>query len=392
MKYSYNNPNLRFVDFFTAIFVSTKNAQDRLSSFFSDLTGKKYILLTNSCRTALYLSYQVLPKKGQVITSPLTCKVAIDPIVESGDTPVYADISLGNLNIALEDIEHRITPETIAIQAIHLGGISCDMSRIMKIAHKHNLPVIEDCAQSLGASYQGKPTGSFGDIACFSLIKNAHGIAGGVFATSNKDYYTKAVAINRTFTNGPAKIRSFRVIRNLLATKQNGLLWRILYKAMLKIKGHSQRYSSVVTQLHQIASIEIKIASHQLGRFKKLQAVRKQIGMEYYKRLKRDGLIVNNDYLPEASSFTKFFIFNPEIDTIAALEFLNNQGIQSRHLEDKTGSPYQKPLISKNDAIKNGLVKYLQVHDHLISLPMNTGLNTGDQQFIHKHLSTAISL
>jgi hypothetical protein len=85
--------------------------------------------------------------------------------------PVFAEID-ESFNIDPADIEHRITPRTKAIIAVHLQGNPADLDRILAIAHKHNLRVIEDCAQSLGASYKGRPVGSIGDIGIYSLQLN----------------------------------------------------------------------------------------------------------------------------------------------------------------------------------------------------------------------------
>ena len=160
MTIPYASPNLRCGDVVQALTLPEKNAEKRIKEYFRQLTGKRYILITNSCRTALFLAYCALKAKGEVITSPLTCNVAIDPIIESGNTPVFADIGLTDLNIKPGDIPVRITSRTIVVQAIHLGGVSCDMDRIMDMAERNNLKVIEDCAQSLGAYYKGRSCGS----------------------------------------------------------------------------------------------------------------------------------------------------------------------------------------------------------------------------------------
>lgn len=221
MKYPYSSPNFGFADFFRSLVLPAQVAEQRLKSYFSSLTGKKYILLTNSCRTALYLAYKATGISGEVITSPLTCKVAIDPIVEAGCKPVFADIDAGDLNINPSDIEHRINPETNAIQAIHLGGVACKMDKIRRIAEKHHLLLIEDCAQALGAEYNGRFTGSFGDIACFSLIKNGYGIGGGILATDDVQIYEKAKELDVPLSAIPKKLLLWRVIRNLVASKRN---------------------------------------------------------------------------------------------------------------------------------------------------------------------------
>lgn len=136
MKYPYSSPNFGFFYLVRAMFNSKHSAERRLKDYFSSLSGKKFILITNSCRTALFLTYQAMNTSGEVITSPLTCKVAIDPIVEAGCEPVFADINPGDLNINPADIEHRITPDTRALQIIHFGGISCKMDEIQRIEKK----------------------------------------------------------------------------------------------------------------------------------------------------------------------------------------------------------------------------------------------------------------
>jgi hypothetical protein len=85
----YASPNLRCGDVVRALALSETGADKRIKQYFRQLTGKRHVLITNSCRTALFLAYGALEAKGEVITSPLTCQVAIDPIIESGNTPVF---------------------------------------------------------------------------------------------------------------------------------------------------------------------------------------------------------------------------------------------------------------------------------------------------------------
>lgn len=237
MKYPYYNPNLHLSVFFKALFTSKAKAENRIKDYFKSLTGKKYILITNSCRTALYLSYMALDRQGEVITSPLTCKVAIDPVEESGNRPFYGDIREGDLNINPNDIGHRINEKTVAIQAIHLGGVSCNMDSINDIARKNKLWVIEDCAQSFGAKFKGKYTGSFGNIACFSLSKNAYGLGGGILATNNQEIYKKSLEIQEKFSNASKLLINYRVIRNFVETYRRTLLGKLFYKLLITIKG-----------------------------------------------------------------------------------------------------------------------------------------------------------
>lgn len=371
MKYPYSNPNLRIIDVLNALLIPESITEEIIKHYFSKLTGKKYILLTNSCRTSLYLAYKAIGKVGAVITSPLTCKVAIDPIIESGNKPVFADIRTSDLNIDPDDIAHRINHETLAIQAIHLGGIPCDMEKINKIAQKNKLWVIEDCAQSLGAFNNAEYTGSFGDIACFSLIKNAYGIGGGILTTNSYAVYNEALKANQVFSKTPLKLVVFRTIRNIIATKRRYKFGQFLYKTFMKLKGEKCSYQSVKGQLYQFSRMGKKIVAQQMKRYPELHQKRKKIGKAYYDLLSSQVILMNKYYNSENSSFTKFFIYNSAISSKKFLQKLNDNGIEAMHLEDKHGSPFQERLIQSNQSIDERLVNYDKVHDCIISLPIS---------------------
>ncbi len=370
MNIPYSSPNLRAVDFFCSLFISSGVADKKIKGYFSELTRKKHIVITNSCRSALYLAYIALRKQGEVITSPLTCKVAIDPIVESGNKPVFADISPGDLNIRPDDIEHRITDKTVAIQAIHLGGISCDMEKIMTIARKRNLKVLEDCAQSLGANYNGRPTGSFGDVACFSLIKNAYGIGGGILATDDYEIYKQAQKINDGLAKVSIRLVAFRIVRNLLATKRRHWPFCSVHKMLMDMRRNKKGYTTVKNQLRQAANMENKIVAQQMGRWPLLHEKRKQIGKKYFDILVERGLMDNKDFKPEDASFTKFFVYNQKLDSRKLLKTFAEYDMEAMHLEQKHGSPCQGRLMSTGKSKQLALNNYDDVHDKIVSLPL----------------------
>ena len=382
MKVPYASPNFRLRDLAAALVISEKEAEDRITHYFSSLTGKPYVLITNSCRSALFLAYAAAGSRGEVVTSPLTCKVAVDPIVESGNTPVFADIDMGDLNIRANDIAHRITGKTIAVQAIHLGGVVCDMESILAVAKKRDLLVIEDCAQSLGAAYKGKPAGSFGDIACFSLIKNGYGIGGGILATHDKALYQKATHINERQRSTSPVLGGFRILRNLLDTQRSREPAALLYRLLMGLKKDRQSYSSVTAQLHQISAMEKKISARQMDRWEMLHARRRKIGRRYYDRLVSQGLMQNHGFDPEQSSFTKFFVYHPGIRTRKHLKILEKMGIQAMHLEHKHGSPVQERLVPAARLDAGDLKNYDKVHDCLISLPISEDMGEARQEMV----------
>ena len=149
-------------------------------------------LLTTSGTTALEMAALLcgLEKGDEVILPSFTFSSTATSIVLTGATPVFIDIRPDTMNIDETRIEAAITDKTKAIMPVHLYGQAADMDRIMEIAKKHNLKVVEDCAQAHGALYKGKKIGTFGDAAGFSFYpgKNLGALGdAGAAVTSNKD-------------------------------------------------------------------------------------------------------------------------------------------------------------------------------------------------------------
>src|SRR5262245_33343489 len=133
----------------------------------------QYALAVTSGTAALQCAVAALQigPGDEVILPAWTWHSCYNAIVLAGALPVFAEID-ESFNIDPADIESKITPQTKAIMAVHLLGNPCDMDRIMPIARKHKCRVIEDCAQSVGASYKDRPVGSIADISIYSLQIN----------------------------------------------------------------------------------------------------------------------------------------------------------------------------------------------------------------------------
>ena len=142
-----------------------KDYEEHLAAF----VGTKYAVGVNSGYHALHLSLITagLGPGDEVITVAHTFVATISAIVHVGATPVLVDVGK-DYNMDMDEFERVITPRTRAVLPVHLNGRLCDMDRLMAIAERHNLIVIEDAAQALGASYDGKIAGSFGLAGCFS--------------------------------------------------------------------------------------------------------------------------------------------------------------------------------------------------------------------------------
>lgn len=134
--------------------------------------GTKHAVGVASGTDALNLAVRALGLSAgdEVITTPFTFIATAEAIAYVNAKPVFVDIEQDTLNIDPAKIEAAITGKTKAIMPVHLFGLPANMTEIMRIAEKHGLKVIEDCAQSFGARYEGKVTGSIGDTGCFSFF------------------------------------------------------------------------------------------------------------------------------------------------------------------------------------------------------------------------------
>ena len=170
-----------------------------LEQEFAKYLGTKHAIGLNSGTDALHLALRALDigKGDEVITVAFTFVATTESIEIVGATPVFVDIDPDTFNMDVTQIESKITPRTKAIMPVHLYGQPADMDVIMDIAKRHNLYVIEDCCQAIGAEYKGKKVGSFGDIGCYSFFptKNLGGMGDGGMAVTNSDYLkaTKSV-------------------------------------------------------------------------------------------------------------------------------------------------------------------------------------------------------
>jgi len=152
--------------------------------------GTKYAVGVASGTDALQLALLACGIKAgdEVITTPFTFIATAESIAKCGATPVFVDIDPKTYNIDPSRIESKITNKTRAILPVHLYGQPAAMESILDLARKHNLKVIEDCAQALGAEYKGKKVGSLGDAGCLSFfpskVLGAYGDGGMVVTTA----------------------------------------------------------------------------------------------------------------------------------------------------------------------------------------------------------------
>ena len=132
--------------------------------------GARYALAVTSGTAALKVALVAagVGPGHEVIVPCCTFIASPSSVVTAGAVPIFAEID-ESLTIDPDDIERKITPRTKAIMPVHLSGVPCRMDRIMDIAERHNLMVVEDCAQSCGTAYRGRQIGTWGHLGAFSL-------------------------------------------------------------------------------------------------------------------------------------------------------------------------------------------------------------------------------
>lgn len=163
---------------------------------FAQWADSKYAIAVGNGTLALDIALEVLglQPEDEVIVTPRTFIASISSVVNAGAKPVFADIDENSGNISPQTIEAVITDKTKAIICVHLAGWPCDMDGIMALAEKHNLYVIEDCAQAHGAKYKGRSVGSIGHFGAWSFCQDkimTTGGEGGMVTTNNEALWRK---------------------------------------------------------------------------------------------------------------------------------------------------------------------------------------------------------
>lgn len=168
----------------------------KCSQWIEEKTGTTKCLLTTSCTHATEMAALLLDiKEGdEVIMPSYTFVSTADAFVLRGATVVFVDIRPDTMNIDENLIEDAITERTKAIVPVHYAGVGCEMDKIMQLAAKYNLKVVEDAAQGIMASYKGKPLGTFGEFGCFSFheTKNFSMGEGGALLIRDEKYIEDA--------------------------------------------------------------------------------------------------------------------------------------------------------------------------------------------------------
>jgi dTDP-4-amino-4,6-dideoxygalactose transaminase len=163
---------------------------------FATFSDCEYAIALANGTVALDLAFQALGigAGDEVIVTSRTFLASVSSIVNAGAVPVFADVGLDSQNITVESIRSVLTPRSKAVVCVHLASWPCDIDSIMQLAGKHELFVIEDCAQAHGARYKGRSVGSIGHVGCWSFCQDkimSTGGEGGMVTTNDKALWSK---------------------------------------------------------------------------------------------------------------------------------------------------------------------------------------------------------
>lgn len=191
-----------------SLFYAHGNKVRTLEQRFAEMNGVPYAVACSSGTAAIHAALIAvgISPGDEVITSPITDMGSVIPILYQGAVPVFADLHPHSYTLLPESVEARITHHTRAVLAVHLWGNACDLQALRDICRRHNLWLIEDCAQAFGCRYRGEPIGTLGDVGCFSLNEFKHISCGdgGIVITRNERLAPRLrLAVDKCYSREP---------------------------------------------------------------------------------------------------------------------------------------------------------------------------------------------
>jgi perosamine synthetase len=220
---------------------------------FGQSLGVSFCRTTTSGTAALHAAVAAVdPEPGdEIITTPITDMGAITPILYQTAIPVFADVDPLTYNLTAGTIAKKITRRTKAVMVTHLFGNPCDMDPILALCRKHNLKLIEDCAQAFMASYKGKPVGTLGDLGCFSLQQTKHMTAGegGMVVSSDPALSRRArLFIDKAWGYGDEKPDHYFLALNYRMTELTGAVALAQFEKLPKMVEHRVAMAESLTR------------------------------------------------------------------------------------------------------------------------------------------------
>lgn len=332
------------------------------------ITGSHRALLTHSCTAALEMAAVLLDIQpgDEVIVPSYTFVSTANAFVTRGGIPVFVDIRKDTLNLDETLIESAITSRTRAIIPVHYAGVACEMDAIVEIARHHGLMVVEDAAQGLMATYQGRALGSIGDLGTYSFheTKNVISGEGGALLINNPQFESRAEIIRE---KGTDRSRFFR-------GAVDKYTWQDIGSSFLP------------------GELIAAFLWAQLEEAEKITQSRLRAWQQYHLSLdglENDGFIRRPFVPPECqhNAHMYYILLSPDIDRQKVLDYLKGRGIGSVfHYVPLHSSPAGLRYGRTHGELKNTI----DLSERLIRLPLWVGLNDIEIEYITDHVKAAI--
>lgn len=335
---------------------------------FAKAHNVKYAIFCNSGTSALQVALHALKLKygyqdgDEVIVPALTFVATTNIVLQNGMKPVLVDVDPLYYELDENLIEKAITPRTKVILPVHIGGLPCNMTKIMEIAKRHNLQVIEDSCETMFAKQSGQKVGSFGDIGCFSTYV-AHILTtgvGGFVITNSEELATYCKSL---FNHGRNNI--YLSIDDDKGKTQSELKEIVSKRFQFEHIGYSYRATE----------FESAIGLAQIERYKENVSKRKENATYLYEGLKDLPLGLPTERL-DADHVYMFYPLVAE-DRNELCNYLEEHGIETRYLLPLTNQPVYKDLFNEDDY---PVAKML--NEHAFYIASHPGLTKDDLDYI----------
>jgi perosamine synthetase len=333
---------------------------------FQALTGAPHAIAMNSCTSALQLAVEGRGIRGEVILPSFTFVASANAVVTAGATPVLVDVDPVTRCADPEAIAAAVGPRSEAVMVVHYGGQLADMEPIAKTCERHGLALIEDSAETIGASYRGRPQGSWGD-GCFSFFptKNITTGEGGLLTTHDAELARKARAL-----------MAHGIESTTLEREKADKPWL----RAATFAGYNFRMS------HLLAALGVE----QMKRLEELNAGRRRVAARYLEELAGiDGIELPVIADGRTHVWQMFTVVVQGADRTELLKRLRSVGVgASVHFDPPV---HLQPRYRDAKVGPGGLARTEWLAEHIVTLPMDPGLGDADVDHVVAALRWALA-
>jgi len=338
----------------------------KLEAAFADMLGVPHAISMNSCTSALDIALKVNGIKGEVILPSFTFVATANVVVTNGGTPVFCEVDEATRNVTAETIAEKLTPQTEAVIVVHYGGQPCQMDDIVELCQEHDLLLIEDSAETIGATWHGKKAGTFG-LGCFSFYptKNITTSEGGLLTCFDDEIDHKARALI-----------SHGIFGTTFAREKADRPW---FRAA-EMAGHNFRMPNPLAAL----------GYHQLLRLDEMNAQRVALAERYDQLLAEFAPRISTPVVADGAThvYQMYTVMVNDGARDAIVNHMRANGVgASVHFDPPV---HMQPFYRINYEVDGPMPVTEKLASHLITLPIYPDMTHDDQDWVVESLRNAL--